>query len=93
MTGHNHKPYAGLLSLPATINCMPRSLGNALHRLQAFVQPHMKHVVTQTFQQADAEELGDQCDSRLHIRRQAVRIQRGDEMDQVKALLTDSQGR
>jgi len=67
---------------------MVRSLGNALHQLQAFVQPHMKHVITQTFQQTYAEDFGDQCDPQLHIRRQAVRIQRGDDVDQVTALLT-----
>ena len=52
------------------------------------MQPHMKHVITQTFQQTYAEDFGDQCDPQLHIRRQAVRIQRGDDVDQVTALLT-----
>lgn len=70
---------------------MARSLGNALHQLQAFVHPHVKHVITQTFQQTDEQDLSDQSESVVHIRRQAVRIQRGEQVDQVSALLPDSQ--
>ena len=69
---------------------MARSLGNALHQLQAFVHPHVKHVITQTFQQTDEEDLSDQSESVVHLRRQAVRIQRGEQVDQVSALLPDS---
>jgi hypothetical protein len=66
---------------------MARTLGNALHQLQAFVQPHVKHVITQTFEQADEEFLGDKSDTAVHLLRQAIRIQRGDEVDQISALL------
>jgi hypothetical protein len=69
---------------------MARTLGNALHQLQAFVQPHVKHVITQTFEQADEEDLGDKSETAVHMLRQAIRIQRGDEVDRISALLSDS---
>jgi hypothetical protein len=69
---------------------MARTLGNALHQLQAFVQPHVKHVITQTFEHADAGDLGDKSDTAVHLLRQVIRIQRGDEVDQISALLSDS---
>jgi hypothetical protein len=68
---------------------MARILGNALHQLQAFVQPHVKHVITQTFEQADEEDLGPKSDTEAHLLRQAVKIQRGDEIDQITALVSD----
>jgi hypothetical protein len=64
-----------------------RTFGNALHQLQAFVQPHVKHVITQVFEQADKEFLGDTSDTAVHLLRQAIRIQSGDEVAQVSALL------
>jgi hypothetical protein len=67
-----------------------RTIGNALHQLQAFVQPHVKHVITQTFERADEEDLGDKSDTTIHLLRQAIRIQRGDEVGQISALLSDS---
>jgi hypothetical protein len=73
--------------MPTTILVMARTLGNALHQLQAFVQPHVQHVITQTFEQADEEFLGDKSDTAVHLLRQAIRIQRGDEVDQISALL------
>jgi hypothetical protein len=69
---------------------MARTLGNALHQLQAFVQPHIKHVITQTFEQADEEDLGDKSNTAVHLLRQAIRIQRGDEVELITALLSDS---
>jgi hypothetical protein len=69
---------------------MARTLGNALHQLQAFVQPHVKHVITQTVEQADEEGLGDKSNTAVHILRQAIRIQRGDEVEEITALLSDS---
>jgi hypothetical protein len=66
---------------------MARTLGNALHQLQAFVQPHVQQVITQTFEQADEEFLGDKSDTVVHLLRQAIRIQRGDEVDHISALL------
>jgi hypothetical protein len=66
---------------------MIRTLGNALHQLQAFAQPYVKHVVMETFEQADEEFRGDKSDTTVHLLRQAIRIQRGDEVDQISALL------
>jgi hypothetical protein len=74
-----------------TIRGMARTLGNALHQLQAFVQPHVKHVITQTFEQADEEEFGDKSESTVHLLRQAIRIQRGEQVDQITALLSNAQ--
>jgi hypothetical protein len=71
----------------STILVVARRFGNALHQLQAFVQPHVKHVITQTFEQADEEFPGDKSDTALHLLRQAIRIQRGDEVDKISALL------
>jgi hypothetical protein len=71
----------------STIFVVARTFGNALHQLQAFVQPHVKHVIMQTFEQADEEFLGDKSDTAVHLLRQAIRIQRGDEVDQISALL------
>ncbi len=73
--------------MPTRIFVMARTLGNALHQLQAFVQPHVQHVITQTFEQADEEFLGDKSDTAVHLIRQAIRIQRGDEVEQITALL------
>jgi hypothetical protein len=70
---------------------MARTIGNALHQLQAFVQPHVKHVITQTFEQADEEFTGDKSDTAVHLLRQAIRIQRGDEVEQISALLPKEQ--
>jgi hypothetical protein len=64
--------------------------GNAFHQLQEFLHPHVKHCVTQTIDSAQAEEgatSGD--DSQTHIRRQAVRIQRGEQIRKVTALTPD----
>jgi hypothetical protein len=70
---------------------MAGSRGNALHQLQAFVHPHVKHVITQTFQAEEAEKLGDRDESYIHMWRQAIKIQRGEQMDQIAALLPDTQ--
>lgn len=51
------------------------------------MQPHVKHVITQVFEQADEELPGDKSDTAVHMLRQAIRIQRGDEVAQVSALL------
>jgi hypothetical protein len=70
---------------------MARTIGNALHQLQAFVQAHVKHVITQTFEQADEEFTGDKSDTAVHLLRQAIKIQRGDEVEQLSALLPKEQ--
>jgi hypothetical protein len=68
---------------------MADSRGNALHQLQVFVQPHVKHVISQTFRAEDVEGLGDRDESYIHMWRQAIRIQRGEQVDQIAALLPD----
>jgi hypothetical protein len=69
---------------------MAGSRGNALHQLQAFVHPHVKHVITQTFRAEDVEDLGGRDESYTHMWRQAIRIQRGEEVDQIAALLPET---
>jgi hypothetical protein len=64
--------------------------GNALHQLRPFVHPHMKHVITQTFRAKEVEDLGDRDESYIHMWRQAIRIQRGEQIDQIAALLPDT---
>lgn len=67
---------------------MADSQGNAFHRLRAYVHPHVKHVITQTLQQAGEGEVErmDENDSFVHLRRQAVRIQRGEQVNEITAL-------
>jgi hypothetical protein len=67
---------------------MADSLGNALHRLRAFTHPHVKHVITQTLQETGEGvfESSDQGESYIHLRRQAVKIQRGEEVIEITAL-------
>ena len=65
--------------------------GNALHQLQTFVHPHVKHVITQTFRAEDVEDLGDRDECYIHMWRQAIRIQRGEQMEQIAALLPGPQ--
>jgi hypothetical protein len=72
------------------MDCMRGSLGNAFHQLRAYVHPHVKHVVTQTLEQErSGEHSGDpeEHDALLHLHRQALRIQRGEQVDQLTALL------
>jgi hypothetical protein len=77
------------IHLPGKMGDMGGSIGNAFHRLQAYAHPHVKHVITQTLEQADedASEDSEHNDPVVHIRRQAVRIQRGDQVDRITALL------
>jgi hypothetical protein len=58
---------------------------------RAFLHPHVKHVITQTFQAQDAEDLGDRDESYIHMWRQAIKIQRGEQVDEIAALLPDTQ--
>ena len=69
---------------------MADSRGNPLHQLQAFLHPHVKHVITQTFRAEDVEGLGDRDESYIHIWRQAIRIQRGEQIDEIAALLPNT---
>jgi hypothetical protein len=65
---------------------MKARMGNILHELRQYVHPHVKHVVTQSIEHdAHQDEASDP--QAVHIHRQAVRIQRGEELDHVTALL------
>ncbi len=74
---------------------MRGSLGNAFHQLRAYVHPHVKHVITQTLEQEQSgDHSGDPKEHNnpvAHPRRQAVRIQRGEEVNQITALLPGEQ--
>jgi hypothetical protein len=65
---------------------MADSLGNAFHRLRAYVHPHVKHVITQTLEQSDEADFAG-SEQEVHIHRQAVKIQRGEQVAQITALL------
>jgi hypothetical protein len=68
---------------------MRGSRGNAFHQLRAYVHPHVKHVMTQTLEQEQSGEYPEdpKDDPVAHLRRQAVRIQRGEDVHEVTALL------
>ncbi len=68
---------------------MADSLGNAFHRLRSYVHPHVKHVITQTLEQTNKSDFGGSEQSE-HIYRQAVKIQRGEQVDQITALLPEA---
>ena len=70
---------------------MRGSLGNAFHQLRAYVHPHVKHVITQTLEQEQSGDPEEQNDALFHLHRQAVRIQRGEQVDQITALLPGEQ--
>jgi hypothetical protein len=67
--------------------------GNALHKIFAFIHPHVKHVVTMSCEiAADEVDAGAPSLSNnptLHLRHQAVRISQGKPVDCVTALLLD----
>jgi hypothetical protein len=67
--------------------------GNALHRMFAFIHPHVKHVVTASVDavadESNAGALRFPDDPIIHIHRQAVRISQGKPVDYVTALLSD----
>jgi hypothetical protein len=70
---------------------MRAKIGNVLHQLLAYCHPHVKHVITQTIDQSNLQDESDGLDpQQMHIRSQAVRIQRGECVDQVTALLPDA---
>jgi len=69
--------------------------GNALHRLFAFSQPHVKHVITTTFNEAAEENVAEVAGLRheavVHMYRQAIRIRQGTQVDDITALLVAKQ--
>ena len=71
---------------------MSARLGNVLHQLRAYAHPHIKHAITQTLDQTTAEnEAGNSDPQKIHILGQAIRIQRGELLDEVTALLPPAQ--
>jgi hypothetical protein len=72
---------------------MRGSRGNAFHQLRAYAHPHVKHVVTQTLEQEQDYPEDAKDDPVAHLRRQAVRIQRGEGVHQVTALLPSERSR
>jgi hypothetical protein len=67
---------------------MTDRIGNALHRLQACIHPHVKHVITQSIDWTVLHE--DSVDPQeAHILRQAITIQRGEELNGVTALFPE----
>jgi hypothetical protein len=75
---------SGVLSMTARI-------GNVLHQLRAYVHPHVKHVITQTLEHHALEGEPEHADPQLiHLESQAVRIQRGEQVDHVTALLPEN---
>jgi hypothetical protein len=74
----------------------PAMPGNALHKLFAFSQPHVKHVVTAAFNEISEEAVfevpGVHREAVLHIYRQAIEISFGRQADDVTALLVPEIG-
>jgi hypothetical protein len=70
--------------------------GNALHRLFAFAQPHVKHVITTTFDEVAEEDVAEvpglQHEAVVHLYRQAIRIRQGSQVDDVTTLLATEPG-
>jgi hypothetical protein len=70
------------------------SAGNALHQLRAYVHPHVKHAIVQMQKQEVIDDNSlDHQDAVAHLHRQAVRIQKGEEVDRITALVPDEKSR
>jgi hypothetical protein len=70
---------------------MTARIGNVLHQLRSYVHPHVKHLITQTLEHHAPEGESDGSDPQMdRIKSQAVRIQRGDPVDHVTALLPEN---
>jgi hypothetical protein len=70
------------------------SAGNALHQLRAYVHPHGKHAIVQMQKQEVIEDNSlDRQDAVAHLHRQAVRIQKGEQVDRITALVPDEKSR
>jgi hypothetical protein len=67
--------------------------GNVLHQLRAYVHPHVKHKIVQMQKQELIENNTHHHDPVAHIRNQAVRIQRGEQVDRITALVADEKSR
>ena len=63
------------------------SLGNALQTLQVYVEPRVQHVLQERLEEDLDGELDHPVDPKAHLRRQAERIRRGEEVGRITALL------
>jgi hypothetical protein len=69
------------------------SAGNALHQLRSYVHPHAKFAIAQTQKDEVVENTSlDHQDPVAHLYSQAIRIQKGEEVDQITALVPDENG-
>ena len=70
------------------------SAGNAVHQLRAYVHPHVKHAIVQMQKQEVTEDNSlDNQDAVAHLHRQTVRIQKGEQVDRITALVPDEKSR
>ena len=70
------------------------SAGNALHQLRAYVHPHAKFAIAQMQKEAVIESDSlDRQDPVAHLYGQAIRIQKGEEVDRITALVADEKNR
>jgi hypothetical protein len=78
---------AATLRTVPKVQAMP---GNALHRLFPFSQPSVQPVVTVTFKEISEEDAKEvpsvHRETVLHLHRQAIRISRGKQIEDVTAL-------
>ena len=64
------------------------AMGNALHQLQQFAQPHEKYVIAEMLdEEADEDDAGGPDDPTRHLHKQARKIRRGEEIDRITVLL------
>jgi hypothetical protein len=70
------------------------SAGNVLHQLRAYMHPHVKHAIVQMQKQEVIEDYSlDHQDAVAHLHRQTVRIQKGEQVDRITALVPDEKSR
>jgi len=67
--------------------------GNVLHQLRAYAHPHVKHAIVQMQQEVIEDNSPDHEDAVAHLQRQAVRIQKGEQVDGITALVPDEKSR
>lgn len=60
--------------------------GNALHLLEEFVHPHMKHVLQERLKEQTEQDEGVESDPTEHLLRQARRIQRGEAVETITVI-------
>ena len=70
------------------------SAGNALHQLRSYVHPHAKFAIAQMQKEVVIENTPlDQQDPVAHLYGQAIKIQKGEDVDRVTALAPDEKRR